>query len=247
MKNVRVLFVGLVFCLYGSTQAKLSGPLSLSFLENWGQGPADVRFFSRGQGYGVAFTPTGNRLALRDKDRAFTVTTRLEGGNSKSIRGEQRLEGHVNYFRPGMSLTGIPTYGKIRYERVYPGVDLVYYGNQQQLEYDFVVSPGADPNQIKLRFDGIETATVNSQGDLVLRTNGSEVIQRRPIVYQRDGKSRKQIDGSYRMLASNLAAFEVGPYDRNETLVIDPILSYSTFFGGVNGNDDARALTLDSA
>src|SRR5262249_47037937 len=125
--------------------------------------------------------------------------------------------------------------------------DLIYYGNQQQLEYDFVVRPGADPKRIAFRLDGIDNAIVDAEGDLILRSGPSEIVQRKPVVYQRVRGVRKEIHGEYRLLASNTVAFDVGPYDRKATLVIDPILSYSTFLGGSDGDDDARAVATDSS
>ncbi len=247
MKNSRILALGLLFFLYGSSHAKSLGHLSLSFEENRGQGPPGAPFLARGHGYNIVFTPDGNQLLLRRGGRGLSISTRLVDASPKTIRGEDKQAGKVNYVRSTASLVGIPTYARVRYERVYPGIDLVYYGNQQQLEYDFVVAPGADPNRIKVQFDGVDTISLDAAGNLALHAGNSEVVQHKPAVYQGQGRSRKEIEGAYRLLAANTVTFELGSYDHKTPLVIDPILTYSTFLGGSNGDDDARAVVTDSA
>jgi len=248
MKNLRLLTLGLLIALYGSSHATASGPLSLAFEENRGQGPAGAPFLARGQGYNIVLNHGGNHVLLRHAGRDVSIATRLVDANREAaIRGEEKQAGKVHYIRRNSSLTDIPTYARVRYERIYPGIDLVYYGNQQRLEYDFIVSPGADANRIALRFEGVDHLSIDSQGDLVLRAGDSEVVQHRPVVYQGSGNSRREIDATYRLLDADTVAFKVGEYDRGKTLVIDPILSYSTFLGGSNGDDDARAVTTDTA
>src|SRR5262245_14168218 len=204
MKHFRTLALGLLFVLYGSSHINSSGVLSLSFEENRGQGPAGAPFLARGHGYNIVFTPEGNELLLRHAGRGLSVSTRFVESNSKTaIRGEQKQPGRVNYIRRAGSLQNIPTYARVRYAEVYPGIDLVYYGNQHQLEYDFVVSPGADPNRIALRFDGVDQVQVDESGELVLKAGDSEIVQHKPVVYQGSGRSRKDLDGSYRLSAAN--------------------------------------------
>jgi hypothetical protein len=248
MKHFRIAALGLLFALYGSSHIPSSGVLSLSFEENRGQGPSNAPFLARGHGYNIVFTREGNDLLLRHAGRGLSVKTRFVDSNSKAaIRGERKQPGRVNYIRRTGSLQDIPTYGRVRYDQVYPGIDLVYYGNQQQLEYDFIVSPGADPSRILLRFDGVDDVRVDESGELVLKAADSEIVQHKPVVYQGSGSSRKDLDGSYRLTASNTVSFELGHYDRTQPLIIDPVLTYSTFLGGGNGDDDARAVALDPA
>jgi len=248
MKKFRMLAVGLLLVLYGSAHAGSPGPLSLWFEENHGQGPAAAPFLARGHGYNILLTAEGNRLLLRHGGRNLFVSTRLIGADPQgAIRGEQKLAGRVHYFRESKSITNIATYSRVRHERVYPGIDLVYYGNQRQLEYDFVVSPGADPRRIALRFDGAETVKLDPEGNLVVGSGSAEIVQHKPAVYQTSGTSRTQVAGEYRLLDANTVGFELGPYDRSTTLVIDPILSYSTFLGGSDGNEDVRAVATDAA
>jgi hypothetical protein len=248
MKKLRLLPLALFLILSGSFHFISGGTMALTFEENRGQAPSEALFLARGLGYNMAFTREGAALALRRGGRAVSVRTRLVEANAEpEIRGEQLQAAKVHYLRGGTSLTDIPTYSRVRYKSVYPGIDLVYYGNPNQLEYDFVVAPGADPSRIALQFDGIDNSSIDAEGNLLLHVQGSEIIQRRPKVYQRRRNGCQEVPGSYHLLSTNTVAFELGPYDRTTTLVIDPILSYSTFFGGSNGNDDAHAVTTDSS
>jgi hypothetical protein len=126
----------------------------------------------------------------------------------------------------------VPTYGRVHYDEVYPGVDLVYYGNQQRLEYDFVVAPGADPGAIALAFTGTDRVEVDARGDLVLHVAGGEIRQPRPFLYQEVGGARQEISGGYVLDAQHQVHFQVGAYDPSRPLVIDPVLAYSSYFGG---------------
>jgi hypothetical protein len=128
--------------------------------------------------------------------------------------------------------TRIPHYRKVRYEKVYPGVDLVYYGRQSQLEYDFVVSPGADPRAIKLSFTGPLEVRLGAEGELLLNISDSEIRQIKPVIYQEVAGIRKEIAGGYRIDNQGDVSFEVGDYDVTRPLVIDPVLLYSTYLGG---------------
>ena len=143
--------------------------------------------------------------------------------------------------------TNISTYRRVKFESVYPGIDLTYYGNQRQLEYDFVVSPQADPSLIRLRFDGTQRVTIDKTGAPILKTTGGEeIIQHKPVVYQEVSGQRVPVEGNYAVHANNEVGFEVGEYDKSNPLVIDPTLSYSTFFGG--GVDDiARGIAVDAS
>ena len=139
-----------------------------------------------------------------------------------------------------------PQYARVRYSEIYPGIDLVYYGNQRQLEYDFVVSPGADPRKIELAFDGADSMRVEANGDLVLRTGTQETRQHRPVVYQKVDGTRRVIDGRYRLVGSKRIRFDVAEYRRDLPLVIDPVLSYSTYLGG-SGEDVATSVAVDAS
>ena len=143
---------------------------------------------------------------------------------------------------PSAWRTNIPTYAKVRYEQVYPGIDLVYYGNQGELEYDFVVAPGADPTVIALSFEGVDAVQVNEAGDLTLLTAAGVVRQHKPYLYQEVDGERQTVDGRYVVDGAHVRV-EVGTYDTSRTLVIDPVLVFS---GGVGGAS-ATGVAVDAA
>jgi hypothetical protein len=168
------------------------------------------------------------------------------------VRGEEELPGRVNYLigqDPNGWRTDIPTYARVRHEEVYPGVDLVYYGNQRQLEYDFVVAPGADPDRISLGIEGAERAELDSAGDLLLHVPGGVVRQGKPVVYQEADGGRVPVPGEYEIAQAaagqTRVGFRLGAYDHARPLVIDPTLVYATYLGGGNG-DIAWAIAADS-
>ena len=135
----------------------------------------------------------------------------------------------------------MPTYGKVAYESVYPGVDLVYYGNQGKLEYDFVVAPGADPNNIKLVFKGADKIEVSSTGELILHTMNGNIRMHKPVIYQQIGRVRKPIAGGYILKSRQMVGFQVAAYDAAHPLIIDPVLVYSTYLGG---SDDEESVDI---
>src|SRR5437867_427113 len=194
---------------------------------------------------------------------------RLEGANrSPMAHGVAPLPGVVNYFignDPKKWRTHIPTYEKVEYKNIYPGIDVVYYGNQGKLEYDFIVSPGADPNQIKLAFEGAENPRLADNGDVTLTVSGADLYLKKPLVYQQDEKGRKQlVAGNNILLATDSprawdplhspeqrvpftphVAIQVASYDRSRPLVIDPVLAYSTHLGG-SGGDQGFGVAVDA-
>src|SRR5947208_3470273 len=194
---------------------------------------------------------------------------KLQGTNPAPLaQGLEKLPGVVNYFignDPKKWRTHIPTYEKVEYKNIYPGIDVVYYGNQGKLEYDFVVSPGADPNQIKLAFEGAENPRLADNGDVTLTVSGADLYLKKPLVYQQDEKGRKQlVAGNYILLATDSpragdplhspeqrvpftphVAIQVASYDRSRPLVIDPVLAYSTHLGG-SGGDQGFGVAVDA-
>ena len=190
------------------------------------------------------------------------VRLRLVGANANAaVTGGDELPGKANYFignDPKKWRTNLPTYATVRYQNVYPGVDLAYYGNQGgQLEYDFVVAPGADPNKIKLSFTGADGMRVDAaSGDLVLKVGDDEVRFQKPLVYQPAAAAVSAPDArhsslvtrhcSFVLASNNQVAFRVAGYDPKRALVIDPVLSYSTYLGGSDG-DYGRGIAVDSS
>lgn len=168
---------------------------------------------------------------------ASTLRLHLEGADPRSHGvGVEQLPGRVNYARATgqqLSFTNIPTFAQVRYTSIYPGIDVVYYGNDRlQLEYDFVVAPGADPNAIALRFEGADALELDRQGSLVLQTAMGELRQPRPTIYQEGSGARQPVAGDFVLRDGNLVGFQVGSYDVTRPLIIDPVLVYSTYLGG---------------
>jgi len=259
------------------TREKIQGmyrQLPLSFEANQGQAPSDVRFLSRGAGYSLYLTPSEAVLSLRTPAKGSrsgrpetrnlkseTLRMRLVGGNRKAaVAGERALPNKSHYFsgrRPSGWRTDVPNYAQVRYDEVYPGVDMVYYGNQGQLEYDFVVAPGADPKQIGLAFSGVRGVRIDKRGDLLLKTPAGEVRQQRPFIYQEVAGVRKQIQGKYILLPGSKletrnskletprVGFEVAAYDARKPLVIDPTLTFATYLGG-DGADQGLGIAVDA-
>ena len=220
----------------------------LSFEPNQGQVASPVQFLSRGSGYALFLTPGKVVLNLERQQpvsaAADTLRMSLIGANPKaSAVGLARQPGVVSYFignDPKNWRSGIPTYGKVRYPQIYPGVDLVFYGNQRQLEYDFVVAPGADPSRIAWRIDGAR-ASVDAEGNLVLNAPNGPAIFKKPVLYQMDGDKKTSVEGSF-AVAGNQMRFRLGSYDHSRALIIDPVLSYASYLGG-SGTDNIGSAT----
>ncbi len=231
-----------------ATTARQATPVSLPlfFEPNQGQTDPQVKFLARGSGYGIFLTADEAVLKLQPSalstqhSAPAVIRMRLEGANSAaSVSGVEPLPGKSSYFignDRSRWRSGIPQFARVEYKAVYPGVNLIYYGNQGQLEYDFRLAPAADPNQIALTFDGATTRI--DAGDLVLSTERGEVRFHAPHVYQQAKGAAQEIAGSFRQIAEHKVGFTVGAYDRSRELVIDPVLSYSTYLGG-SGNESS--------
>jgi len=262
------------------------GRLPLSFEVNTGQTDARARFVARGRGYSLFLTDSeavlalkspgagndpfqssesGPSMAPRSKAPAVLRMSLLGANPNARISGLEEIPGKSNYFLGNDSRAwrkNVPNYRRVKYASVYPGVDLVYYGNAGRLEYDFVVAPGADPKSIAMGFsaDGFVAVTralrdgdflrIDDGGDLILRGESGEVRFRKPVVYQDyDAKSRtgsrKFLSGRYVLTAQNRIAFGIPGYDKNLPLIIDPVLTYSGYLGSL-GNDAATSVAVDS-
>ncbi|HEX8285968.1 MAG TPA: FG-GAP-like repeat-containing protein [Pyrinomonadaceae bacterium] len=240
------------------------GELPLRFEANRGQSSGRVKFIARGSGYTLFLAGTGAVLRLRGAEaaggegdgsgearrREATLGFRLEGANrSPKIDGLSELPGRSNYLvgRDARGWrTGVPAFEKVKYESVYPGIDAVYYGRQGRLEYDFVVAPGANPARIRLALDGARAVRVDEAGDLVITTDAGDVRQQRPFAYQESEGARTEVAARYRIDARGRVRFELGDYDRSRPLVIDPVLVYSSYLGGIDA-DQALSVAVDSA
>ncbi|MBI4903777.1 MAG: SBBP repeat-containing protein [Acidobacteria bacterium] len=237
--------------LAGSQRTQLQeafGKLPLRFEPNRGQAESKTLFLSRGPGYRMSFSQAGAEVALTSGSKAALVRMNLQGSrNNAKVQPLDALQGVTNYLignDESQWKTGIPGFARLRYSGVYSGIDVDYYGSHRRLEYDFVVAPGADPKKIRLRFDGI-TGLRLENGDLLLDTAAGTLRQHKPVVYQDIDGQRLMRDGAYEVHADRTVTFALGAYDRDRTLVIDPILSYSTFFGGF-GAEVANGIAVDA-
>ena len=232
--------------------------MPLSFEPNEGQTDSRVKFLSRGGANTLFLTNEEAVLQLRgsgkEKDGAVLRMKFLGANQRVAVQGSDVMPGKTNYFigrDTSKWHTNVPTYGKVEYNGIYPGVDLIFYGNQGQLEYDFVLSPGADPDVIALQFDS--AADIDSAGDLLLHSAGGDVRFRRPMAYQSISDNEQRGSGNKRLIQSrfvlresNKVTLEVAPYDHSRPLVIDPVLVYSSYLGG-SFPDDPFGITVDSS
>ncbi len=249
------------------------GKLPLSFEANRGQTDARVQFLSRGRGYTLFLTATEVTLVFThppvsgpsrpggDVDNRTEVAghppaepsvlrVRLAGADpSSQAEGLEELPGKINYLIGSDAekwRTNIPHYARVRYRDVYPGVDVVYYGTtRRELEYDFVVAPGADHEAIALIFEGVERVEVDDGGDLRVGMGSDEIRFRQPLVYQEHSGTRRIIPAGYVLKGARQVGFEVAHYDVSQRLVIDPVMTYSTFLGGT-GNDRGNDIAVDA-
>lgn len=217
--------------------------LPLRFEANRGQFDPSVRYAARGGGYDLLFRNQGASLRFGPSK---TVDITLPGANPKaSIQGLNPMRARTNYLVGSRDNwhTDVANFAQLQYSQVYPGVDLIYYGSNNRLEYDFVLAPGADPGAIRMRFHGAGTLRVTREGDLEYKGADGVMVQQRPVIYQEDAAGRRQIAGRYKLVSRDTVALRVAGYDRRHKLVIDPILSYSTYLGG-SQNDVINSVQL---
>jgi uncharacterized repeat protein (TIGR01451 family) len=241
--------------------------LPLFFEANKGQTDSSVKFLTRSKGYMLFLTPTetvfaGAKMQVKEGSNGFAtlpdskvtaqavVRMQLAGANSAPLmNGLEELPGKVNYLignDPTRWQTGVPLYSQVRAEQVYPGVDLLFHGDQKQLEYDFIVAPGADPSKIAFRICGAARMEIDARGDLVLHTADSDFRMHKPVIYQTIASERHAIEGGFVRKGKREVAFRLGAYDRSQPLVIDPAIGYSTFLGG-EGVDELFDLAVDNS
>ena len=224
---------------------------SVTFEPNVGQTDTRVRYLAHSAHSTLWLTQNGAVLrALPGRgQKSATLKLRFDGANpAPRMEAEEQRAGVSNYFigrDPNNWHTGVPQFAKVRYRNVYPGIDVVFYGNASDLEYDFVVSPGANPGKIRLTFDGADAITADASGDLVVKISGVEMRSRKPRIYQRGATGDELVNGRYAVLGKRSAGFVMGGYDSTRSLVVDPILSYASFLGG-EGTDVANGIALDA-
>ena len=249
------------------------GKLPLSFELNQGQYDSRVRFVSRSAGSAMYLTSQEAVLTLNDspqtklpalpfgvtstdrhqpsttESKRTTLRMKFVGGSARAVStGIDELPGKCNYFignDPKKWHVSVPRYARVKYEQVYRGVDLIYYGNPRQLEYDLIVAPGADPKAIRLEFDSSARVRIDHNGDLVVEASGKEIRQLKPRAYQESDGRTKQIAANYVLKRKNQIGFVLDGYDPRKVLVVDPVLSYSTYLGG-SSEEAGSGITTDA-
>jgi uncharacterized protein (TIGR03437 family) len=219
--------------------------LPLSFELNTGQFTADVHYAARSGAHRLYLDAGETILAVKNQPE---LRTKLAGASlSAAIVGEDRQAATSNYFignDPAKWRTSVPNFGRVRYVGIYPGIDLIYYGQDGTLEYDWTVSPGADPRRIRMVFEGADRLRIDRHGDLVIRSGKHEYRHKKPALYQEIAGKRVHVAGAWKLHGAE-ASFAVGAYDHRQPLVIDPLLIYSTYLGGT-GYEWAYAIAVDS-
>ena len=244
------------------------GNLPLSFEPNQGQTDSQVKFFSRNSHYNLFLTSSEavftlpvhsstkprshGRAAQADRipmdSQAVLRMEILRASPTPQVEGDRQIEGHTNYLTgrdSGKWVRDVPQYARVNYRGIYPGVDLTFYGEQRQLEFDFVVKPGASPATIALGIEGARKIRTDKAGDLVLTLAAGDLRMHKPVAYQKQEDVRQPVDARFVVKGAKVA-LAVGAYDRNRELVIDPSIAYSTFLGAGN-EDDGFGIAVDSA
>ena len=206
----------------------------LSFEENQGQFPSAIKFAGRGLKDHVFLTPTGFQIEIRSHNGATYFGLDFANSNpAVKLEGKEKASGVVNYLignDPSRWRMGISSWHSVIYLELYPGIDLLCYGKEGHLEYDFILEPGADPDQIALSFKGAEKIEISKEGDLVIQAGAGTIRHIRPLAYQEVNGGRKNVDCAYRLNSPSSVQFKVAAYDESRSLIIDPVIVYSTYF-----------------
>jgi hypothetical protein len=249
-----------------ATAVETHGSLPLTFEANCGQAKSQVKFLSHGSDYDLYLTakeavieiraPTSpssqsvlDNSANTDANSSLVRLKLLGANDEASIDALDELPAKSNYFvgnDPKKWRTNVANYARVESRNVYPGIDMVYYGHSGQLQYDFNVAPGANPESIRLSFEGADTIQINSTADLEIGTSAGRFRQPKPVVYQQLNGARKEIECRYALNSEREVGFAIANYDPGEPLTIDPVLSYSTYLGGKRG-DEALGIAVDSS
>lgn len=244
--------------------------LPIRFERNQGQADPQVRYLSRGEGFTIFLTSNEAVLNLNppnflaskpgpssikgkiDQGEIETSVLRIKlvGANpDPKIVGVVESSGKSHYFFGKDSKNwqrNISNYHKVKYQKIYPGIDMVFHGRERRIEYDFVISPGTDPDTIRLEFSGVEAMEMGEGGRLLLRMKDGEIIQHKPTIYQYVRGKKKYVPGGYKLEGKNTVGFKMAAYDAKLPLIIDPILSYSTYLGGPQA-EEGHGIAVDGA
>ena len=220
--------------------------LTLAF-ERQGEG-ATQRYVARGDGYLIALQGGSATIGVQ-APAGSAVSMDFAGARKVSGTAGPELPGKVNYLRgqdPRQWRLGLATYSSVSYRDIYPSIDVVYRGNQRQMEFDLVLRPGADPRQIRLKFAGARGLRLDSDGSLIVRTAAGDLRIALPVVYQEVAGARETIQGRYRLLPDQEAGFRLDAYDHSKPLVIDPTIVYASLIGGGTSSTYSQAIVMDA-
>ncbi len=218
-----------------------SGKPPLTFVPNGGQTDPDVRYQARGAGFSFFFTDEAAVLAFQRGERGHALELRFVGANPAARpEVERRAAGTVNYISGSERHVGLPTYERLVYRDLWPGIDMVFRGPAGKLKYEFVLAPGADPSDIRLAYAGTDGVSLGAGGALAIDTPLGRLRDARPVSYQTVDGRRVAVESSY-TLAGSSYGFTLGSFNRARPLVIDPGLAYSTFLGGAGGDQGLGA------
>jgi hypothetical protein len=231
-----------------TTEPPVSGELPISFEPNLGQQNSRVQFIATADAY-TAFV-MGPEIVFMPKKRVIEAAIRLafvDANPNPAVEGLEEQQGRRNYFVGADSSkwrTGIPLYGRIRLRQVYPGIDVVFYDQDHQLEYDVILQPGADAKQVKLRFDEASTVRLSAGGDLIVKNRAAEMIHRKPRIFQRIDGREVPVDGGFLINRRNEVSFDLRNFRHEHAVVIDPVITYGSYLGG-NREDDGLKIRVD--
>lgn len=221
------------------------GKLPLAFEQNQGQTDPQVKYVARARGYTAFLTENETVLSIKGSAQGVLRMKMQNARPASRIEPGDKQIGKSNYVRSTGNIMGVPNYGKVTYKGIYPGIDVAYLGNQRDLEYDFVVNPGADPNQIRIAYEGSSRFALDADGNLQLETAAGPTMARKPVVYQTIAGVRKPVQGEYVLVADNQVGFKLGAYDHSQALVIDPTLNVLAVLSG-SGTDEAFAVATNA-
>jgi hypothetical protein len=253
MKRPWILLSGAVLLSITLSHAESKKPSAIhsipfSFEANHGQAPAGVGFVFHREGMAALFSVKGVEFVFTGRSRGRSTVQLMFAGRNGQPDGQDKLAGHANYFvgdDPGKWITGVPLYSRVRYRDIYPGINLVFYGNGTELEHDFIVNPGADPGHIALRLKGASSLHLRD-GNLVVSSENSELLIRKPAAYQTTAGKRVVVESELALDKDGTVRFRIGRFDRSRPLIIDPVLVFSTYLAGT-GSDIPTGLATDAA
>src|SRR5579859_7975974 len=258
----------------GKVRASLDA-LPLAFEANQGQLDPQVKYMARGAGYTVFLTPNNTVFAVHSSAKSLPAppSAKFAAGARKAVRHAgneatsalymklvaanpqpeivvgRELSGRANYYignDPSKWQTGVRQYAGVSYRDVYPGVDMTFHGQQRQLEFDFIVAPGASAAPIGFNVSGAGKISTDADGNLVLASKAGNVLLHKPVAYQEKNNTREPVDAGFVVEANNKITFAVGDYDQSRELVIDPSVTYATYLGGTN-DDEAYGIAIDGS